>query len=115
MAKVLLEAFRFTVRFVDDFTSGPNPFLDMLLYCTDTVLGGVFTGIYPRSLTLERTSRFTYEFSTLDVQIISRVSEEGWVIAYTVLFDKRRQTCFATLPIVQYTHVNCQVEHACRK
>jgi hypothetical protein len=113
VAKVLLESFRFTVRFVDDLTSGPNPFLYMLLYCTDSILSGVFAGIYPRSLILERTDVFSFEFSTLDVQIISRVSEEGWVIAYTVLFDKRRQACFATLPIVQYTHVSSLLSERC--
>lgn len=112
VARVLLESFRFTVRFVDDFTSGPNPHLTLLLYCTDTVLQGTFKGIYPESLSLEKTGNNPLDFSTLDVRIISTQQANGVMESFTVLFDKRRQECYARLPIVQYTHISSMLSES---
>jgi hypothetical protein len=37
LAWYVLDCFRHTVRFVNDFTSGPNPVLSRLWYVTDTI------------------------------------------------------------------------------
>ena len=125
-AMFLLHAYRCTVRFVDDFTSGPNPFTKQLLYCQladpnaplqdYTVMGGLIKGIYPgQYLELEPTPGDSlYCFNTLDVQIVTKVhtivNEHGVlekvVKSYTLLYDKRRNACYWGIPIVQYTHVS---------
>lgn len=114
-AMFLLHNYRCTVRFVDDFTSGPNPFTGDLLYEHQTLMGGMIHGIYPgQFLVLESTpGDGLFSFSTLDVRIVTEVSpvtaadgsQELVVKSHTLLFDKRRLACYRGIPIVQYAHV----------
>lgn len=111
----LLHMYRCTVRFVDDFTSGPNPFTASLLYETQTLMGGLLHGIYPgQFLVLDPTpGDGAFSFSTLDVRIVTEILSveaadstlEQVVKSHTLLFDKRRLPCYSNIPIVQYTHV----------
>ena len=130
-AMFLLHQFRCTVRFVDDLTSGPNPYTKKLLYCfvpgkpvsEYSVLGGLIKGIYPgQFLELEATpGRDMCHFSTLDVEIVTRFhrvpSETGEVElvtqSLTKLYDKRRNACYRGIPIVQYAHVSSTISLHC--
>jgi len=51
----LLSSFRFTVRYIDDLTSGPNPWLAALLHTSQSVMGRIILGIYPTNLSLKFT------------------------------------------------------------
>lgn len=122
-AMFMLHQYRYTIRFVDDFTSAPNPFTKRLLYCfvpdkaiaEYSLMGGLIKGIYPgQFLELEATPGDSmYLFSTLDVQIETRKHSittetgdvESVVQSFTKLYDKRRNACYRGIPIVQYTHV----------
>jgi hypothetical protein len=118
-ALYLLHCFRFTVRFVDDLTSGPNAYLQRLLYTENALMGDMITGIYPHQyLSLDSTPapqlHNPYDFSTLDVRIVSTLRSlmvarglSGSVVhSVTHLYDKRRERCYRAIPIVQYTHVS---------
>jgi len=116
-ARTVLQKFRCTVRFVDDFTSGPNPFTSRLLYTNQSLMGGLIHGLYPgQFLELEETKGDDlYHFSTLDVNIVTTIQLvcdsvglplRRVVHSHTRLFDKRKKACYASLPIVQYTNVS---------
>jgi hypothetical protein len=80
VAKLVLDAFEFTGRFVDDFTSGPNRFLDKLWYDCDSILGDLIKGIYPGGedgLTLECVPGAPHAYPTLDVCITTDADEYG--------------------------------------
>lgn len=117
-ARYLLDQFRFTVRFVDDLTSAPNKYLARLLYTDQTVMGGLIKGIYPRQfLSLEATPTDPFNFPTLDVRIITQRKRvrnvdglfDSIAVSFTQLYDKRREDCYAGIPIVQYQHVSSTV------
>jgi hypothetical protein len=97
---------------VDDFTSGPNRFLDKLWYDCDSILGGLIKGIYPGGedgLTLEIVPGDPLAYPTLDVCITTDVDEHGRVQSYTELYDKRRQPCYKGIHMVPYVHVSSAV------
>jgi hypothetical protein len=115
----VLNAFRFTRRFVDDLTAACNPFLKYLLYTNNSILGGLIQGIYPHgALVLEPTRADMWAFPTLDIRIVSRAQ---WVLeerdgryykcvrSHSILYDKRREKCYDGIPIAQYTHVSSDV------
>jgi hypothetical protein len=117
-ALYLLDHFRFTVRFVDDVTSAPNKYLAQLLYTDQTLMGGLIKGMYPRQfLSLDMTPADPYNFPTLDVRIVSHFNKVGnaemgfddVLRSCTQLYDKRREDCYAGIPIVQYQHVSSTV------
>lgn len=111
LAYYVLHCFRHTGRFVDDFTSGPNPLLHYLWYDTQSILGGAIKGIYPGPavLTLEKVPGDPRAYPTLDVRVVSTAQPEGHMRSTTVLYDKRREACYADVPIVQYIHVSSAV------
>jgi hypothetical protein len=47
LAVYVLNAFRFTRRFVDDLIAACNQLLKYLLYTNNSILGGLIKGIYP--------------------------------------------------------------------
>jgi hypothetical protein len=111
IAKLVLDAFEFTGRFVDDFTSGPNRFLDNLWYDCDSILGGLVKGIYPGGadgLTLEHVPGEPFAYPTL-VRITTDVDEYDGVQSYTELYDKRREPCYRGISMVHYVHVSSGV------
>jgi hypothetical protein len=74
----------FTVRYIDDLTSGPNPWLSRLLHTSQFVMGHTITGIYPRNLTLQFTGADSANpdlFHTLDITITTTSSRQctGWL------------------------------------
>jgi len=105
LAHYVLHCFHNTVRFVDDFTSGPNPLLPFLWYDTQSILGGLVSGIYPgpQVLTLDRVPGDPCAYPTLDIRVVSSVVSGGFVQSRTVLYDKRREACYADIPLVQYS------------
>jgi hypothetical protein len=117
-AQQVLNAFRFVFRFVDDLSSGPNPFLRKLLYNNHYLLTDnqrIF-GIYPAQyLTLEATpGENLYSFTTLDLHIVThcdnRVRDSDvFVHSLVCLYDKRRLPCYRGIPIVQFNHVSSNV------
>lgn len=119
----LLHQYRCTVRFVDDLTSGPNPFTAKLLYKSQTCMGGLIHGIYPgQFLVLDATpGDRLFSFNTLDVQIVTDShlvvaadgSVEHMIKSHSLLFDKRRLPCYADIPIVQFTHVSSSLSLHC--
>jgi hypothetical protein len=112
VAKLVLDAFEFTGRFVDDFTSGPNRFLDKLWYDCDSILGDLIKGIYPGGedgLTLECVPGAPHAYPTLDVCITTDADEYGRVQSFTELYDKRREPCYKGIPMVHYVHVSSRV------
>jgi len=122
-AQQVLNAFRFVFRFVDDLSSGPNPFLRKLLYNNHYLLTDnqrIF-GIYPAQyLTLEATpGENLYSFTTLDLHIVThcdnRVRDSDvFVHSLVCLYDKRRLPCYRGIPIVQFNHVSSNVtQFAC--
>lgn len=83
-------------------------------------MGGLTLGIYPKHyLVLEETKGDSlYDFSTLDVRILSAIKmvyhtdgtpSHEVVRSSTCLFDKRRKACYQNIPIVRYTHVSSTV------
>jgi hypothetical protein len=84
----VLNALRFTRRFVDDLTAACNPFLEVLLYTNNSILGGLIKGIYPHGLlVLEPTKTDMWSFHTLDIRILSEVCavlEERDGLVYTL-------------------------------
>lgn len=119
----LLHQYRCTVRFVDDLTSGPNPFTAKLLYESQTCMGGLIHGIYPgQFLVLDATpGDRLFSFNTLDVQIVTDShpvvaadgSVEHMIKSHSLLFDKRRLPCYADIPMVQFTHVSSSLSLHC--
>lgn len=120
----LLSSFRFTVRYIDDLTSGPNPWLAPLLHQSQSVMGGIILGIYPPNLSLKFTGADPTNpdlFHTLDISIHTtahkvRNAQGGWdqvASSVTTLYDKRRQACYAGIPIVQYAHVSSTLSVHC--
>jgi hypothetical protein len=121
----LLTCFRFTVRYIDDLTSGPNPWLSRLLHTSQFVMGHTISGIYPPNLTLQFTGADSANpdlFHTLDITITTTSSpvrnvQGGYddiVKSVTTLYDKRRQACYVTgIPIVQYAHVSSTLSAHC--
>jgi hypothetical protein len=99
LAMHVLQALRFTRRYVDDLTAACNPFLEHLLYQNQHILGGLIRGIYPHgSLVLEPTNTDMWSFPTLDIRIIStpRMCVDKttglayrYVHSHSVLYDKR--------------------------
>lgn len=103
VVKYILDRFQLMGRFVDDVTSGPNQFLQHLLNHKDTILGGLIKGIYPDCLLLKPTVADFWSFPTLDIRIMSSIvphyDDDGvlsatYVTSQTVLYDKRRETCY---------------------
>jgi hypothetical protein len=121
----LLSCFRFTVRYIDDLTSGPNPWLARLLHQSQFVMGTIICGIYPDNLTLKYTGTDPANpdlFHTLDIiTIVSSAADvsnahggvDQIVKSVTTLYDKRRQACYAGIPIVQYAHVSSKSPAPC--
>jgi len=117
-AQVLLHAFRFVYRYVDDLTSGPNQYLPKLLYDTQFLLSDnlrIF-GIYPaRFLTLEPTPGLDlYNFTTLDLHIVTKrdcrtAQLDVFVYSNICLYDKRRLPCYRRIPIVLLNHVSSNI------
>lgn len=117
----VLNAFRFTRRFVDDLTSACNPFSKYLLYTNNSILGGVLTGIYPANgLVLEPTNAYMCSLPTLDLRIATTScwpwvwdGRTGLMIlcvkSICKLYDKRRENCYDDIPITQYTHASSNV------
>lgn len=114
----VLNKFKLMKRFVDDVTSGPNPFLRHLLNRRNTILGGLIHGIYPDCLALDQTHAGCWSFPTLDIRIVScqvlhaeaaGVVHDATVESYTILYDKRREKCYDGIPIVQYMHVSSSI------
>jgi hypothetical protein len=127
-ALCLLHHFRCTVRFVDDLTSGCNPFLRKLLYVREMLMDGAIHGIYPgcpagetpgpgEFLVLEHTPpSHLMSFCTLDVEIASYVkqvrcpAEDCWLVfSSTRLNDKRQDPCYRGIPIVRYARVSSAI------
>lgn len=110
-ASQLLDHFRFYARYADDTTVGPNPYFEHLLYTNQYVLGGKIHGIYPAQfLTLEKQTGTPTNCPALDLRILTEERPKnnqypGTAYSFTVLFDKRRKSCFDDIPIVRYTHV----------
>jgi hypothetical protein len=133
VAVVLLKLHRFTFRFVDDLLSGMNPYFKDLLFQDQTVAGGWVKGTYPMffHIVLEAMQGDSLPF--LDVLLNFQTEgvrgvrmrynpegereptgEEGLVVLVTThLYDKRRQTCYADIPIVQYTHITSNLSRGC--
>lgn len=110
LARYVLQCFCITGRYVDDFTSGPNPVLGSLRYTSQSILGGHITGIYPdgeQGLELQPVGGpdDCMAYPTLDVRIVTDVDPvTGVCCAHTILYDKRREPCYANIPVVQYSH-----------
>jgi hypothetical protein len=115
VARYVAHCFRHTARFMDNFTSGPNPLLRFLWYDHKGILGGAITGIYPHVrgtdevLTLEPVPGDCCAYPTLDVRILSSIHVDGYMRSDTVLYDKRREPCYADIIKVQYIHVSSAV------
>jgi len=75
-------------------------------------MGGLVRGIYPggdQGLTLEPVPGNPFAYPTLDIRITTDVKEWGEVVSSTELYDKRREPCYAGIPIVHYIHVSSGV------
>jgi len=108
-------------RYVDDITSGPNPFLEALLYTDNTMMAGLVKGVYPPYLHLKPTAGDMYKFPTLDVLITATVQQllmadggqQDVMQATTTIYDKRREPCFHHIPINFYTHISSTITSRC--
>jgi hypothetical protein len=114
-ASELLEHFRWFKRYADDTTVGPNPYITLLLYTDQVVLGGEIHGLYPRTLTLEQQDSTVDKCVALDLRILTNETSAaapgtpGYAYCYTVLYDKRRLPCFAAFDVLHFQHVtSCQ-------
>jgi hypothetical protein len=132
-ALLVLIQFRFVRRFVDDLVSGPNRVIHLLMYHRQTLLGGLIKGIYPNHLSLKVASPASVapvplhivntqvqaptECHALDTTIVSRLhklqyrdgSLQDIVQSHTTLYDKRREPCYAGLPLNRFTHVSSNI------
>ena len=110
VARYVWRCFRFTARFVDDFTSGPNRLLPFLWYDSQSIAGGAITGIYPgpEVLELARVPGDIWGYPTLDIRIVSQVVA-GRVSSTTHLYDKRRESCYDDISVTGYVHVTSAV------
>jgi hypothetical protein len=133
VALALLKLYRFTFRFVDDLLSGTNPFFKRLLFLDQQVFGGWFHGMYPRFFHIIMQDMQGDSLPFLDVLLrfslqgtngvrmrltpegqVQPTGEQGLVVMVdTLLYDKRRQTCYADIPIVQYTHATSNLSRGC--
>jgi hypothetical protein len=87
-------------------------------------MGTIICGIYPDNLTLKYTGTDPANpdlFHTLDITIVSSAADvsnaqggvDQIVKSVTTLYDKRRQACYAGIPIVQYAHVSSTLSVHC--
>ena len=133
VALLLLQSYRFTYRFVDDLLFAINPYFKRLLFVDQYVAGQWFQGIYPRFFNIVVEDMQEHSLPFLDVLCKFevedtygrrfRVNPEGQlqptgeagsvVVVRTHLYDKRRQDCYADIPIVQYTHITSNLSTSC--
>lgn len=111
----VLQAFRFTKRFVDDLsilTLTPPNFVENFLY-VDQVHNGVH-GIYPRPLVLHSTTVQNGRIlRSLDVEVFPAHGVSGPL--FTRLYDKRRQPAFTrALTIMRFPAADSKLSTTCK-
>lgn len=113
-AMLVLEAFQYFGRYIDDVGSGPNRYFLRLQKATDSILHGLITGIYPPSLRLDPThdpASQGYIFQILDVELRLRqvpapAGQPGPIVSGDVfLCDEQSNPKYAHLKMLRYHHV----------
>jgi hypothetical protein len=113
----ILDAFRFTIRYLDDLLSLDNPHLASLLSRADLLEG--LHGLYPPALRLEPQShphldRAGSAIPFLDVLIIMEErGQQAW--CRTELYDKREQPAFHGIPLSRFIWEHSSVNDSSRR
>jgi hypothetical protein len=112
---LVVDAFAFSKRYVDDLKSLMNPVFQLLTYTTQTL--GPITGIYPPTLNLKRAtaSRSGLQplpFLDLHITPIRRLN--GSIFLEVRLYDKRQEPAFARLGIQRFPHAPTALAAACK-
>ena len=117
IARLLLDSYQCTVRYVDDLLSIANPAFASLLY-TNSVWHG-FRGIYPPELQLTAGSHGRVVVY-MDVHITARaypapeLSGAQAVALGTTLYDKCIHGPLAGLSIIKYPHITSNLSWQCK-
>lgn len=113
-ARYVWRCFKYTIRFVDDLESVANPLVKRLLHQSQQIAGGLFRGPYPDSTPIkEQQHQHPARFPYLDTLQIFSTNEEGYIRVLTHLYDKRRESCYDGLQVVQYTPPLAGLSESC--
>jgi hypothetical protein len=117
VARMLLDAYQYTVRYVDDLLSIANPAFSSLLYTTSVWHG--FHGIYPPQLQLTPGSKgrkVVYMDLHLEALAIPAPELSGAPFASieTTLYDKCIHGPLVGLSIVKYPHITSNLSWECK-
>ncbi len=115
---MLLRAFQFTARYIDDLFSIDCEHWTTHTYTSQTDAFG-FTGIYPDTLSLLETStEHPDRAAYMDVFVFfSFPATVGWPAGgplTTHLYDKRRSAAFADIPLVRLPHISAMLPANCK-
>jgi hypothetical protein len=116
-ARMLLDAYRYTVRYVDDLLSIANPAFPHLLYTSSRWFG--FKGLYPPELQLSPGSqglKVVYMDMYLEALATPAKGQLGSFVATieTTLYDKCIHGPLAGLGIIKYPHITSNLSWQCK-
>ena len=114
-AQAILDAFRFSGRFLDDLLSLHNPHLATLMYNNLSYLD--LHGIYPPTLRVEPQHHIHLlhqEMPFLDILLIPDTSGTSCRLI-TRLYDKRVQPAFINIRLSRFVHLSSNVNDSCKR
>lgn len=117
VARMILDAYAYTVRYVDDLLSIANPVFPSLLYTSSTWHG--FSGVYPPALRLELASQgrqVVYMDMQLTAQALPSPERDNAPVAVleSTLYDKCIHGPLAGLNIIKYPHILSNLSWECK-
>jgi hypothetical protein len=117
LARMLLDAYQYTIRYVDDLLSIANPAFASLLYTNMHWHG--FHGIYPPQLQLSPGSQgHKVVYMDLHVEAVAHPAPEvpGGLVAelQTTLYDKCLHGPLVGLGIIKYPHIISNLSWQCK-
>jgi hypothetical protein len=114
-ARYVWHCFRFTTRFVDDMDTVVNPLFESLMHTDQALAGGLIKGIqvYPRSTPIQAQGHPMYRVPYLDVLKVYTRQADGTVRGTTHLYDKRRESCYDSIQVVQFTPLSAGLAESC--
>lgn len=103
-ARYVWSCFKYTVRFVDDLEFVANPLAKRLLHQSQSLARGLIKGLYPDSTPIKEQQHLVPSFFPyLDTLQIYKEDVHGHIRVETHLYDKRRESCYDSIQVVQYT------------
>ena len=112
--RVVLGAFAFTKRFVDDLQATGNLLFNHLTYTTQSL--GPITGIYPAALTLKPSAVVSAAGASIPfLDLLLRLVQTGGTWHMEVrLYDKRLDAKFMRLAIARFPHATSAISTGCK-